>query len=332
MAGFATHAIFGKQILQENGSVMPLAIVRRHPGVFGVGCQGPDLFLYNIPMLCSSPEKNLGIRMHNEKTSRHFAYLVQEIWETSNVWEMEIGLSYLYGALAHYTLDSMVHPYVYARIGLDPSNPDSKKKTEGLHHRLESAIDAKMIAVKENILPSAYCAAKSQKMTKQEKSVLASFLSEAISKSYRIGLKKKNVLASFWMMRVITTGFFSETDRQREIFQKLECPFSEDYIFSNFMVTDHLINKCGVMNSGNRIWHNPWNKKDVSDDSVWEIYDKALARYREYCILMKEALPLYRGRFFAIMGEDMDWEKIRKRIYRVAKRLGNHSYDTGMPC
>lgn len=331
MGGFATHAIFGKEVLEENFDVMPALVIQKHPGVFGVGCQGPDLFLYNIPMLLSNHEKNLGIRMHHEESSRYFAYLMQTILESSSVWKIEIGLSYLYGALAHYTLDSMIHPYVYARIGFDASTPYSKKATMGLHHRLESAIDAKMIALKEDMLPSDYHAAKSQKMTRREKETLAEFLAKAVSKSYRIRLKKENVTASFRMMKIITSGFFVASDHQREKLQKMEWPFCEDYGLSNFMVTDNLIKKRRVMNTQNCVWHNPWDKRIESTDSVWEIYDKAVNQYREYCILMKEAFPLYRDNFFAIIGKNTDWEEIRKKIYHAAKGLGNRSYETGLP-
>ena len=51
MGGFATHAIFGKEVLEEISDEMLASVIRKHPGIFGIGCQGPDLFLYNIPML-----------------------------------------------------------------------------------------------------------------------------------------------------------------------------------------------------------------------------------------------------------------------------------------
>lgn len=331
MGGFATHIIFGKEILEENADIMPVMAIEKHPGVFGAGCQGPDLFLYNIPMLLSNKEKNLGIRMHNEGSSRYFAYLMQGVLEASSVQAAEVGLSYLYGALAHYTLDSMIHPYVYAKIGYDAESSYSKQATNGLHHRLESAIDAKMIAAKENSFPSVYSAVQSQQMARQEKKLLAGYLSEAVSKSYRIKLKKENVMASLKMMQIITSGFFVASDTQRKKLQKIEWPFCEDYGLSNFMVTDDLVRKKKVMNTQNCVWHNPWDKSIESSASVWEIFDQAAARYRKYCLLLKKALPSYRNGFYAIMGEEADWEEIQRKIAKAAKGLGNLSYDSGLP-
>ncbi|RKI37257.1 hypothetical protein D7V86_13035 [bacterium D16-51] len=330
MGGFAAHAAFGKEVLERNADIMPAAAIKKHLGVFGVGCQGPDLFLYNILMLISSKEKNLGIRMHNEGSSRYFANLMQAVSESLDVQAVEVGMSYLYGALAHYTLDSMIHPYVYAKIGYDAASPYSKKATNGLHHRLESAMDAKIIAAKEKKLPSKYSAAESQQMEKQEKKLLAAYLSKAVSRSYQIKLKEENVFASLKMMRIITSGFFMASSAQRKKLQKLEWPFCEDYGLSNFMVTDDLVQKKKVMNLEKCTWHNPWDKKIASSASVWEIFGQAADKYREYCFLLKDALPSYKDGFYAIQGEADGMDGRKKKIAQAARGLGNLSYDTGL--
>lgn len=331
MAGFAAHAIFGEELLGEARKVMPVSVIGRHKGVFWVGCQGPDLFLYNIPMLLSCQEKNLGMRMHHEGSSRYFANLLQAVWEAESAEAMEIGISYLYGALAHYTLDSMLHPYVYARIGYDPDSVYSKRATSSLHHRLESAIDAKMIAVKKNILPSEFSASDYQQMTKKEKLMLAEFLEKAVSRCYRIHLKKENVFAALRMMRVITNGFYAPSDRQREKLKSLELSLTEDGVFSNFMVTDRLITKRKVMNTQNCVWHNPWDWKSASSASVWEICDNAVEKYCHYCEKLEEAIPLYQKTFFAIIDEEAGEKELHRRICHAVRGLENRSYETGLP-
>lgn len=375
MGGFATHAIFGKEVVEEMSDEMLVSIIQKHRGVFGIGCQGPDLFLYNIPMLLSREEKNLGLRMHKEGSSRYFAWLMQTIWELEDSKAVEVGLSYLYGALAHYTLDSMLHPYVYARIGYEPSVPYSDRATGGLHHRLESAIDAKMLAVKEETLPSAYSSGESLQIDSGEKKLLAEILSKAVSKSYHIGLREENVTAAIHMMKIITKGFFVASEQQKKLLQKIEWPFMEDYGLSNFMVTDDFVKKGKVMNTENHLWHNPWDFEIASNDSVWEIYDKAVVQYHVYCGILEEVLPyfkrkwlkeaepstlyrrlrrsdwqretkrVYKERTSDIMKQtenrenvigvfsivlDEEKEAMQKRIYHVAKGLGNLSYESGL--
>lgn len=324
MGGFATHAIFGKEVLEEISDEMLASVIQNHSGVFGIGCQGPDLFLYNIPMLLSKEEKNLGYRMHKENSSRYFAWLMQTIWDLEDLEAVEVGISYLYGALAHYTLDSMLHPYIYARIGFDASVPYSDRATGGLHHRMESAIDAKMIAVKENGMPSSYDAGKSLQITKEEKEILAGILSKAVSKSYHIKLKEENVKASIHMMKVITKGFFAASDKQKGMLQKIEHPFMEDYGLSNFMVTDDFVKKGKVMNTENFVWHNPWNREIASSDSVWEIYDNAVVQYHIYCGILEEVLLYFKKEWQKETSSSTlyrklrrsDWQREGKRVYK----------------
>ena len=324
MGGFATHAIFGKEVLEEISDEMLASVIRKHPGIFGIGCQGPDLFLYNIPMLLGKEEKNLVHRIHKENSSRYFAWLIQTIWDLEDSEAVEIGISYLYGALAHYTLDSMLHPYIYARIGFDASVPYSDRATGGLHHRMESAIDAKMIAVKENGMPSSYHAGESLYATKEEKSVLAGILSKAVSKSYYIRLKEENVRASFCMMKIIAKGFFAASEKQKKMLQKIERPFMEDYGLSNFMVTDDFVKKGKVMNTENCVWHNPWDKSISSNDSVWEIYDNAVVQYHIYCGILEEVLLYFKRKWLKEASTSTlyrklrrsDWQREGKRVYK----------------
>ncbi len=324
MGGFATHAIFGKEVLDEISDELLLSVIRKHQGVFGIGCQGPDLFLYNIPMLLSAEEKNLGFRMHREGSSRYFAWLMQTIWELSDSTAVEVGLSYLYGALAHYTLDSLLHPYVYARIGFDASVPYSDKATSGIHHRMESAIDAKMLVMKEEILPSSYQAGESLQIDRNEKKILAEILSKAVSRSYRIGLREENVIASIHMMKIIAAGFFVASEKQKKLLQKLEGSFMEDYGLSNFMVTDDYIRKRKVMNTENCTWHNPWDRTIASTDSVWEIYDEAVVQYQVYCDILEGVLPFYKRKWLIQASPGTlyrrlrrsDWQRDTKWVYK----------------
>lgn len=324
MGGFATHAVFGREVLEEMKDTMLVSLIRKHQGVFGIGCQGPDLFLYNIAMLLSSEEKNLGVRMHHEGSSRYFAWLLQSIWEEEDVEAVEVGISYFYGLLSHYTLDSMLHPYVYARIGLDASMPYAEKATSALHHRLESAIDAKMIAVKEDMLPSEYIPGGSIQIDRQEKKILAGLLAKAVSKSYRIHLREENVTASIRMMKIIASGFFAASEKQKEKLQKLEFPFMENYGLSNFMVTNDFIQKRRIMNIENCIWHNPWDKSIASSASVWEIYDAAMLQYQKYCGVLDEVNPYFKRKWFAGASPNTsyrhvrisDWQRGAKRVYK----------------
>lgn len=359
MAGFAAHEIFGEEVFRGFSNEKILSIVEDHRGIFGVGCQGPDLFLYNLPMLVCGRERNLGVRMHKEGTGRFFAYLWQTVWEAADSLELEVGLSYFYGALAHYTLDTMVHPYIYARIGYDPEVPYSKKATRGLHHRLEAAMDAKLLAVKRNQLPSRYKPCESLEMDRQEKNCLAEILVRAVRRTYKIKLKKENVFGALKMMRLIACGFYGGSEKKRRNLEGIERYISEDYLFSNLMVTDEDIRKRKVMNHENMLWQNPWDSTRESRASVWEIYEEATHRYREYrkgfeklegwMLQRREQLILEKDLTengkegkkgekktlsSDIIGKSIQekhGEEVSQEIRGAVMRLGNLSYHSGLP-
>ncbi|MDY3854760.1 MAG: zinc dependent phospholipase C family protein [Butyribacter sp.] len=351
MAGFATHDIFGQEAAEQISDDMLSSIIQKHMGVYGIGCQGPDLFLYNIFMQIGNEQKNAGRRMHQEGTSRFFACLLWSIWNTQDYMWMEAGLSYLYGALAHYVLDSRIHPYVYARIGFDPEFPGSQKATSGIHHRLESAIDAKVIAGVKEIMPSAYQPLENITISKEEKAVLGELLAHTVKKSYHIGMRTENVTASIRMMQKIVCHFYGCSDKQKKRLERLEGTFFEDYLCSNFLVTDEYINKRKVLNTERKTWCNPWKVSEKSNDTVWDIYDKAMQQYQEYVDLLQPLISLYLRKWVSLRHpyyayrkgeekgqpmpgtamEEMTAEELWHWICQIAGKLGNLSYYSGLP-
>lgn len=344
MAGFAAHEIFGYEVFSKFTNEELLGIVEEHQGIFSIGCQGPDLFLYDLPMMACGGERNVGARMHQEGTARFFAYLWQTVWEADASLEMEVGLAYLYGALAHYTLDTMMHPYIYARIGYDPDAPYSKKATRGLHHRLEAAIDAKLLSVKRDALPSRYKPCESMETDRRERECLADILVKAVGRTYKIGLKRQNVFGAIKMMRMIACGFYGGSEKKRKRLERWERHISEYGLFSNLMVTDEDIRKRKVMNHENMPWKNPWDSSRESQDSVWEIYQKAVERYGQYqrefeqleewVLARREKLAHREQEESSVIIEQLggaEEKAVSAEIRRSVRKMGNLSYYSGLP-
>lgn len=347
MAGFAAHEVFGEEVLQRFTEEEILSVIEEHRGVFGIGCQGPDLFLYNVPMLISGNDKNLGSRMHTEGTGRFFAYLWQTVWDAKEPLKIEVGLSYLYGFLAHYTLDCLTHPYVYARIGYDPEAEYSRKATRGLHQQLEAAMDAKILSVKKYVLPSQYKPYEVMEVDGQEREFLADILAEAVGRTYKIRLKRENVFGSIRLMRVIACRFYGGSEKYRKKLERWEKKLSEYYLFSNLMVTDDYICKRKVMNWENMPWRNPWDDDRVSTDSVWDLYNRAVEQYdayrKEFSRLGQWTLEHLngadrkkgeiKGHASAIIETsefDREQDEVSAEIRRAVKKLGNRSYYSGI--
>ena len=209
--------------------------------------------------------------MQVENCGRFMACLADVIRQQEEKEAVEVGLSYLMGLLAHYTLDTSLHPYVYARTGYDPADPYAPKATMGIHFRLEAAIDANLIAQKLGIMPNAFYPEKTMHAEKKEKNSVAEMIAQSVSCCYHLNLKKEAVLDSMFMMQHIVPQFFDRTGRRKKYLSKFEFPIWEDGLFSNLFVEDAYVGKHGIMNGRNATWYHPWDINIVSKASVWEI-------------------------------------------------------------
>lgn len=125
------HYRFGKELI----GTMPAeakACIQRFRRMYDMGLQGPDFFFYYFPWMKTNVG-SLGSRFHEQSGLEFFAHATKAA--TS-----EAARAYLYGLLAHYSLDSLVHPYIESLVSIG----------EAEHVALESEFDRYLMA-KDNI-------------------------------------------------------------------------------------------------------------------------------------------------------------------------------------
>ena len=120
------HYRFGRQVCPLLDSAGQRTILSR-PEPFLIGLHGPDIFFYHHP-LGSSAVKQMGHRMHAESAEAFFRPAADRLALHP---DRQAGLSYLYGFLCHFALDSVCHPYVEAQV----------KRTRFAHMELEAEFD-----------------------------------------------------------------------------------------------------------------------------------------------------------------------------------------------
>ena len=89
MPAFAAHEIFGEEALQETKGKLN-EVVAKHPEVFRLGCQGPDLFFFNPFMKLVHRKVDLGSRLHTSQINRFFEVFLDELLKLSNKQGQEI--------------------------------------------------------------------------------------------------------------------------------------------------------------------------------------------------------------------------------------------------
>ena len=132
MPGAYAHYRFGRQLCpllerEEQQTIL------RYPELFLIGLHGPDIFFYHHP-LTSSALNRMGHRMHKEPGKAFFAPAAA-ILSRMPAEEQQAGLSYLYGFLCQFALDSICHPYVEAQA----------RRTGIAHMELEAEFDRRLM-------------------------------------------------------------------------------------------------------------------------------------------------------------------------------------------
>ena len=147
MPSSVTHSYFCEDVLSKCNNYVKNKLIN-HINYLKVFGQGPDpYFFYDFHLTNRSKD------IH--KINKHFVKLINYINDNEYYSNAEV-MTYLYGQICHYTLDTTVHPYIIYSTGIyDEDNPETFKYN-GLHEEMEYYIDCYLINRRENIHPKKY--------------------------------------------------------------------------------------------------------------------------------------------------------------------------------
>ena len=308
MPSIVTHHIFSKDVYESLPIKTKEQINVKEYTLFAQSFD--NLFYYHYLTPWTGKEiRNLGHSAQNEKINLYFENIIDYI--TNHHLENNIDLkSYLYGSFCHYLLDSFCHPYIIYCTGISNVN----KKYRGLHEKMEVNIDAYLYE-KRNSTPL-YKAKLAD--TLLPKFNFSEELKNCITYTFQKTFQKDN-LGTIYEQSVRTGNFllkYGVTDRTgcKKLLYMLKdsLPFQtgRKYQYLSFHVTKLNLE---YLNEDHNFWWNPTDKTQISQDSFFELYEKAKEKAIS-CILETE---LYFKK-----------EKTKEEVLRF---IGDNSYVTGLP-
>lgn len=213
------HYRFGKQLLP---ALPPEArqCIQRFRRMYDMGLQGPDIFYYYNPFWDTDPG-TLGQSCHSNPGSELFS-------KAALAADSEAALSYLYGLLAHYCLDSVCHPQVnrLANIG------------EVRHVALEKEFDRHLLTLDGNQDPGSFDFSPRLKLTRGECMTVAQLYS---------GVTGAQVSRSVHRMAALTR-FLSTPNRSfKEKLVGKFCPNFLDYFLPTREIEDYALYTAELM-------------------------------------------------------------------------------------
>lgn len=143
MPSSVTHSYFMRDVYNKLDDKIKDNIILEDAKTFA---QGPDIFyFYNM---CfgkkSNKYRNMGNYMHKHNVNLYFNNMINYI-NNNNLKNDKQCISFLYGSICHFVLDSVVHPFVFYKTGVFNKNDSKTYKYNGLHQEMEYYLDAYMI-------------------------------------------------------------------------------------------------------------------------------------------------------------------------------------------
>ena len=315
MAGTITHAYFALD-LYDKLSIKSKELLMDEKESLKLFAQNTDvLFFYNITNFKKGKKiRNFGYRSQKIKTYEFFSTLINYIKYNNHQYNPQV-ISYLYGMLSHYVLDSTVHPFIIYKTGQFNKNDKTTYKYNHLHNEVESYFDNYMLRLRDGINPNKFkCydfCFNVDSFNKELIEVMDFTYKEVfgINNFHEYYLKSSKQMKFFYrVFRYDPTGIKKSFYRFVDLVSPRSC-------LRKVPLSYHINRKKmkKYLNLEHGRWCNPTDKRTKSNESYLELYTKAL--YKTTKMIQEINQFLYYD----------------KKI-NLKKVIGNLSYETGKDC
>lgn len=298
-----THNYFAKDVYRKLNPKLKRKINRDSMLVFS---EGPDVFYYQfLNFFKISTIQDFGNLVHERHTKQFFYHYVDYMLKFRLEKKPEIVGS-LYGYITHFVLDACTHPLIYYKVG------NSYEK----HAEMELLIDLYMLEKREKKKPVKI---KIDKMIfpKTNYSIqLKNLLNRVYQDVYGVPDMGTMHLSSIKQMCFVYRHFCYDPHGV-----KIRCyntlatvlpPKLKVIKFGSY--ANDLRSKVSYINYEHKTWCHPLDKKEISTDSFFDLYQEAIPRAISLITMLDRVLS----------GE--------LELKQLEKKLEDISYLTGKDC
>ena len=140
MPSIITHHVFSDEIYKRL-SKRKQNKLKDIIDVYHAFAQSHDYLYYYTFHKDAKKIKDLGNKGHKNSTQAYFINMINNIKDLK-LTKDGYALSYLYGSLCHYVMDSMCHPFIFYKTGAWNHDDKNTYKYRGGHTMMEKSIDA----------------------------------------------------------------------------------------------------------------------------------------------------------------------------------------------
>lgn len=273
MPAFSSHYIFAKELSRDLEKSCDISI---NNDALLIGTQGPDIFFFAriFPWLIGKPMTALGSKMHRTKPSVILENM-RRYCESSG--ETDLALSYAYGFIMHYALDSTCHPYVYSMqnkiTGKNPFlNPHS------VHNSIEFSMDNLLLNKRMGIEnPHKFDVAKTFSTNPEITGEIARLYTKILPDIYDIKVSEKQIVTAISDTKYVQRVTLDKTGIKKALltpFETAVAPVTHNFKLTALIRPRDLEKSKKYGNIDNSVWVYP--TADIkSNKSFEELFEQA---------------------------------------------------------
>jgi hypothetical protein len=277
MPAVLTHDFFGQDVYDKARGFFGDGQDARD--AFLLGNQGPDPLFYLVVLANKSARDfvKLGSRMHHDSPSKLLASMAAAVG-LCPVNDRDIARAYAAGFMCHYTLDSNMHPLVYAQqYAICNAGVEGLTEADGsdVHAEIERDWDEMVLYTKTGKTIRTYKPYEEVlKASDHTLSIIDDMLSFAIKQTYDLDIPNNLFTQAVRRFRLTQKGFYSPDKVRHHAVGAIETKLwrrnqsfyaamaHRESLDSDFDNRDHLP------------WTNPY-VDEVRTDSFWDIFDNS---------------------------------------------------------
>ena len=252
MPSIVTHHLFAKDIVDK----LQLNVNNN----YYIFAQSHDYLYYSL----NKKYRSLAHTFHIKNTQKYILNIIKYIKDNKQLSNINT-LSYLYGTITHYVLDSTMHPYIFYKSGLKSSD----------HREVERNIDALLYEKKTNKLYKDLNISKSIIIHPLFTRNLMRCIDYAYEETYNIKNVSKYYLKSIKNARVL----FNVTSKDK-LGIKLFIYKIVDKVFKtkSYCLSNHIKGNESYLNIRRTKWNHPCIKTAIYKESINDLYDESIKK------------------------------------------------------
>lgn len=283
--------------------------------VFG---QGPDpYFFYDFHLTRRSKiVHKINKAMQHSKVNEHFTKLINYINE-NNYYSNSQVVTYLYGQICHFVLDSTVHPYIIYSTGMYNKKDSSTYKYNGLHEEMEYYIDNYLIYKRERILPKNFKIYKHLFNIGKFNKELRATIDDVIKNVYGFDNVSDIYYKSIMDMKKFYYVFNYDKYGIKKFVYSIMDLVCGDKCVKKKELSFHIDpnSKLYYLNNDKNTWNHPCDINEKYDSSFTELYAKAI---KKASVIINEVDAMLNNKIID--------------NHKIDKLFGNLHYGTGKDC